>query len=269
MGDPLLVCSPRGEISRAMRHLNGVYTIRYNRSQRTDGPLFRGRYKSILVDADTYLAQVSRYIHLNPVEGGQTRKASAYPWSSYGAYIGERAAPEWLSRQGVLALFGKRERIQRYREFVESGVESEIQAFYQQVYLGPVLGGDGFRERVRKEYGSGKTGREVAAAKRIVSPPTIDRVREVTARRFGVAATALSESARGRGRSNLPRGGAIALSRMIGGYPLEQIARQFGLGHYSSVTAVVRRLRRRAAIDPRYASQIVAIEKALRVYEPG
>ena len=64
----LLIQTPEGNLDRIMRHINGVYTQRYNRLKRTDGPLFRGRYKAILVDADAYLLQLSRYIHRNPVE---------------------------------------------------------------------------------------------------------------------------------------------------------------------------------------------------------
>ena len=67
----LLLRTPRGNLSRALRHLNGVYTQRYNRTHGTDGPLFRGRFKAVLVDADTYLAALSRYIHLNPVTAGE------------------------------------------------------------------------------------------------------------------------------------------------------------------------------------------------------
>lgn len=63
----ILVQTPRGNLSRAMRHINGVYTQRYNRKRKTDGQLFRGRYKSILVDADNYLLELLRYIHRNPV----------------------------------------------------------------------------------------------------------------------------------------------------------------------------------------------------------
>lgn len=64
----LLVQTPQGNLGRIMRHINGVYTQRYNRLKRTDGPLFRGRYKAILVDEDSYLLQLSRYIHRNPIE---------------------------------------------------------------------------------------------------------------------------------------------------------------------------------------------------------
>ena len=64
----LLIRTPLANLSRAMRHLDGIYTQRFNRQTRTDGPLFRGRYKSILVECDNYLLQLSRYIHLNPVQ---------------------------------------------------------------------------------------------------------------------------------------------------------------------------------------------------------
>ena len=64
----LLLKTPRGNLSRTMQHIDGVYTQRHNRRKRTDGSLFRGRYKAIVIDASNYLLQVSRYIHRNPIE---------------------------------------------------------------------------------------------------------------------------------------------------------------------------------------------------------
>ena len=64
----LLVKTPEGNLGRAMRHINGIYTQRYNRMKKTDGSLFRGRYKAILVEEDSYQLQLSRYIHRNPIE---------------------------------------------------------------------------------------------------------------------------------------------------------------------------------------------------------
>ena len=64
----LMVKTPEGNLGRAMRHLNGLYTQRYNRLRKTDGSLFRGRYKAILVENDSYQLQLSRYIHRNPIE---------------------------------------------------------------------------------------------------------------------------------------------------------------------------------------------------------
>ncbi len=63
----LLVHSPDGNLSRCMRHINGVYTQRFNRGHKKDGPLFRGRYKAVLVDSDSHLLEVLRYIHRNPL----------------------------------------------------------------------------------------------------------------------------------------------------------------------------------------------------------
>ena len=81
----LLVETPRANLGRIMRHINGVYTQRYNQLKHTDGPLFRGRYKAILVDKDAYLLQLSRYIHRNPVETKKPMisQLEDWIWSSY------------------------------------------------------------------------------------------------------------------------------------------------------------------------------------------
>jgi REP element-mobilizing transposase RayT len=66
----ILVRTPLANLSRGMRHLDGLYTQYYNRKYKKDGALFRGRYKSILIDTENYLLRLSRYIHLNPVKAG-------------------------------------------------------------------------------------------------------------------------------------------------------------------------------------------------------
>src|SRR3990167_3519219 len=93
----LLLSTPDANLSRAMRHLNGVYTQRYNRMSKTDGPLFKGRYKAQIIDEDCYLLIVSRYIHLNPVKAALVKNPGDYKWSSYLAYIGVARSPAWLS----------------------------------------------------------------------------------------------------------------------------------------------------------------------------
>ncbi|MDH3604639.1 MAG: hypothetical protein OEU26_33960 [Candidatus Tectomicrobia bacterium] len=75
---PLLLHTPKGQLSRGMRHLNGPCTQRLNGREQRDGALFRGRYKAILVEANTYLLQVSRYIHRNPLEAGFFKEPPAF-----------------------------------------------------------------------------------------------------------------------------------------------------------------------------------------------
>ena len=84
----LLVRTPLGNLAKCMRHVDGVFTQRINRLVGADGALFRGRYRSILIEADVYLLNVSRYIHLNPVAAKLAVQPQDYPWSSYRAYSG-------------------------------------------------------------------------------------------------------------------------------------------------------------------------------------
>ena len=107
MGNHYHVClrTPEGNLARVMRHLDGLYTQRFNRLHRRDGALFRGRYKAILVDKDNYLAQVVRYIHLNPLGASLVREPQSYLWSSHRLYLRPKEIPKWLQIEEVMAEF--------------------------------------------------------------------------------------------------------------------------------------------------------------------
>ena len=96
----ILIETPNANLSRVMRHINGVYTQRYHRLKHTDASLFRGRYKAILVSQDEYLLQLSRYIHRNPIETTvpMVERLEDYHWLSYPAFIGLREPEKWLER---------------------------------------------------------------------------------------------------------------------------------------------------------------------------
>lgn len=101
----LLLCTPEPNLARGMRQLNGVYTQRFNRAHRRVGHVFQGRYQAILVERDSYLLELSRYIVLNPVRAGMVRNPADWAWSSYRATCGLAACPPWLDTDGVLAAF--------------------------------------------------------------------------------------------------------------------------------------------------------------------
>lgn len=101
----LLLRTPAGGLSAAMQHLGSVFTRHLNDRVGRDGPIFRGRFNSILVTTDLYLAWVARYIHRNPVEAGLAERADGYRWSSCRAYLGLRPAPHFLEPGPVLSLF--------------------------------------------------------------------------------------------------------------------------------------------------------------------
>jgi len=117
----LLLSTPECNLSQIMRHINGGYTTYFNKRHNRAGHLFQGRYKAILVDADPYAGELSRYIHLNPVRTGIPEQPEEYPWSSYAAYIGKEAPASWLiTTSWLLRYFGKKtaEARKAYRFFV-------------------------------------------------------------------------------------------------------------------------------------------------------
>jgi REP-associated tyrosine transposase len=94
-------------LSKILQNLSFRYTRWVNRQQGRMGHLFQGRYKALLVDADSYLLELVRYIHLNPVRAGLVDEPSAYPWSGHWAYLGEEILP-WLTTEWVLEQLDKR-----------------------------------------------------------------------------------------------------------------------------------------------------------------
>lgn len=140
----LLMKTPQGNLGRAMRHLNGLYTQRFNQCEKRDGPLFRGRYKAILVEADSYLLQVSRYIHLNPTEAKLCTNINDYPWSSYPSYVGLEKPKIKLYTDFILSQISKFKQKDKYAEFVSQGTDKELENFYQKKHQSPILGSDHF-----------------------------------------------------------------------------------------------------------------------------
>ena len=152
----LLVETPLGDLSRAIRHLNGVYTQYINRRYKRVGHLFQGRYKAIVIEKDSYLIELSRYIHLNPwrVRGGGGRDPLRYRWSSVRAYVGREKAPQWLETDEILGLFGqKRGRAQRaYGEFVREGMTKGIKTPWEDVRWQSLLGSSSFVEQIEGRF---------------------------------------------------------------------------------------------------------------------
>lgn len=143
----LLCETPRGGLSRWMRHINGDYARWFNSRHRRVGHLWQGRYKAIAVEDGDYLAECSRYIHLNPNRSRITRPAERYRWSSYRNYVGGPAPVGWVETDRVLGLFGGDRG--RYRAYVEAGKGEKPVDPFERAIAGLVLGGDRFVARIR------------------------------------------------------------------------------------------------------------------------
>ncbi len=145
----LLVHCPAGNLARFMQHISSVYTRSVNERRETDGPLFRGRYHSLVVDDDRYLMSAARYIHRNPLALASDATAIGHRWSSHAVYLGARARPRWLFTGKVLDMFAGG--VDSYRDFVDDRTSSELAAFPDRHLLD-------FIELVVDEHGAAYTG---------------------------------------------------------------------------------------------------------------
>jgi len=245
----LLIETPRANLDRVMRHINGVYTQRYNRLKKTDGPLFRGRYKAILVDRDAYLLQLSRYIHRNPIDMKRPMAAdlAQYPWSSYPAYINQVKAEPWLHRDKTYEMLGKKQKYSGYRAFVELGTDEETLSFYGKGNLASIIGDKHFKETLIKQKQNLKVNVELAQL--LSERPAVDDIINAVAKAYKVEISDIKERKAGRQAANLPRKLAIYLCQQYADMSLKAIANAFGLNHAGSISPAIRDIKRELNSD--------------------
>ncbi|HDH01093.1 MAG TPA: hypothetical protein ENG80_04725 [Nitrospirae bacterium] len=238
----LLVKTPEANLGRVMRHINGVYTQRYNRLKKSDGPLFRGRYKAISVEEDSYQLQLSRYIHRNPVDAGMVKQPEDYPWSSYPFYIKNIKIPGWLYPQEIYKQLNCKSRFrEKYRAFVVLGVDEEMAMFYKKGNQAPYLGSELFRDWIYKQRATD----ELAIAKESLQffRPGIDEIIESVAKAFKVSKDSIINNQRGRAHNNIPRWVSMTLAQECGGLKLVDIAAALGLKRTGSIPTTIKKLK--------------------------
>ncbi|MDX1569322.1 MAG: transposase [Xanthomonadales bacterium] len=259
----LIVRTQVANLSQAMRHLNGVYTQRYNRSTARDGPLFRGRYKAILFEPETCLLPVSRHLHRRPLVTGTVPRLDRYRWSSYPSYVTRRKHPVWL-RQDVLEehltrLDDAEPTARHYRRYVErEGQTSDlVRDFYRAIRPGSILGPQNFRARILSEYGA--TDAEVPKRQQLPNAVPVEQILRAVGDYYDVPRREILTSV--RGRLNVPRLAAIWLVRSRAHLPLAELASQFGMASYGSASAVLNRIKTQRR--PAFWRQVKAIEVGL------
>lgn len=236
----LLIRTPRANLSRTLRQLNGVFTQRSNKRFGGKGQLFRGRYKAVLIDEATYLGATARFIHHVPVVTEQAARPDQYQWSSARAQTGGIKGPAWLNTKALAKVNGV-----AYAKFLAQGVDEETQHFYARKHIEAVRGDAAFRKTARANLkGAPKKGGKPGG-----NVPALPEIYKQVAQAFKVKPDHLQLSFRGRSQGNLPRQVAMALARSPGGYSLLAIAKSLKVGHYSSVSVAAARLKKKLESD--------------------
>ncbi|MFZ5932304.1 MAG: REP-associated tyrosine transposase [Pseudomonadota bacterium] len=217
----LLIETPEANLSRGMRQLNGVYTQRFNRRHQRAGHVFQGRFKAIVVERDSHLLELCRYVVLNPVRAGMVRHIARYKWSSYPATMGAAPCPDWLRTEWLLAQFGKRRPAARakYADFVVQGMAqpSPWAGLRGQV----LLGSERFAEQMRPLLQGADTLKEVPRTQRRLLRPSLKAL-------FA-----------GRARGDKILRDAAIRKALEHGYSMASIAGHAGL-HYSTVSKIIK-----------------------------
>ena len=172
----LLIETPEGNLSAGMRQLNGVYTQLFNKLHGRAGHLFQGRYKSIVIQKDSHLLEVCRYVVLNPVRAKMVEKPEAWKWSSYRATAGRESSHPCLTVDWMLGQFsGKRGTAeQEYRQFVQRGINKET--IWTEVRGQALLGEDEFADSLVAHLRKHKDVPEIPKSQRYVNRPLLGKI---------------------------------------------------------------------------------------------
>lgn len=172
----LVIETPDGNLSKGMRNLNGIYTQRFNKKYRRVGHLFQGRYKAILVDKDSYLLEVCRYVVLNPVRAKLVTRPEHWKWSSYRATAGRIKVHPSLTTDWLLGQFGEdlRDARREYRGFVRAGIGQET--IWSSIRGQSLLGGDDFVDRLKEYLSDRKIPQEIPRRQRYLGRPVLNRI---------------------------------------------------------------------------------------------
>lgn len=258
----ILLQTPGGNISRFMRHINGVYTQRYNRRHKLDGQLFRGRYKSILVSDDSYLLQLVRYIHKNPVKADVVKDMEKYEWSSHRGYLSYAQKWKWLHKDYIFYMLTtkKQGRLKPYTDFMRQDDSKEIKQLFSRKNLPSVFGPESFITRIKEQYYFKKKNYEVPNAKTL--GPDHQKIISSVCDLYGVSFNDLLLTR--RGVFNEPRNVAVYLLRHLRGESLSGIGKLFGINAYSTVSSIIRRVSKLVATDKVIRNRIKRIQNSIK-----
>ena len=215
-------------LSQAIQWVNVSYAGYFNRKYQRNGHLFQGRFKSILVDADEYLKQLSRYIHLNPVRANLVEHPDEYKWSSYSTITGKTKEPAWLESAWLLSQFGtqRKQAITNYRKFVEEANTKDMKNPAKDLSGGFILGSPDFVIWIKETFLSTRSDENEIPQLRELKPRiNIDQIVEAVCREFNCEIETILQKGRKR---NVARDVAIYLVRVLSGEKGKNIGEYFG-----------------------------------------
>ena len=280
----LVLSTPEANLSAAMQWLKTSYGMWFNRRHERTGPLFEGRYKAHLFESQTHAWPITRYVHLNPVrikklglDKAQRKREKAglikvppelvkrrrqvlrdYPWSSYGAYLGYRQQPQWLTVTEVLGRSDKEQR-RAYQHYVEQllGASAWISPF-RDAAGGLLVGTPEWIKRIRQRLQGDE--QEQPEYRLLRRRPDWETIRRAVETIRGEKWEAFAERHGDSGRDL-----ALYVLRQYGGVTLKQASTCVGIENYSAAAQALRRFRKRLQADRTLRRQLKAVLNCIKI----
>jgi putative transposase len=258
-----LIKTPLPNLSRGMQHWLSGYANWYAKRNRRSGHLFQGRYKAFPVEDEGYYWNLSRYIHLNPCNGGKplVETPEAYVYSSYSGYARKSKQLDWIFYEDHHryweGLHGGKDPATAYRKFVKDGLVNPVDPTVDR--LGDwVYGSEEFLKRMLVLAEGGDESRNRRRHRR-TGVITVDEVIEATAAVYGVDAEAYNGFRSRAGGRDI----AAMLCRKYTTSTLADLSQQFGLSHPDSASDLVKRGRKSFDSNTHVKSRVRKIEKRI------
>lgn len=260
----LIIKTKKANCSEFMRHFNICYTTWFNWRHHRNGNLYQGRYKAFLIDANNYLIEVSRYLHLNCVRVNRLKSldyqkqweyVSSYHWSSIGGYLNETKMLKYIDYSLILSMVGGR---RQYRKYLQDGLKKEIENPFEKAKNREILGNDNFVRRVKKFIRNGSL-REQPSYRDIntLKPETVINLIK---KEFDVDVRTLKRS----NSNGLIRGITAELLYRFSNITQSQIGKILGNIDYGAVYLLRRRFKEKMTKNPNLKNRFQKIEAQLK-----
>jgi putative transposase len=254
----LLIETKLPNLSRIMQYINTSYSIYYNKKRNRSGHVFQGRYKSIIVEGDSYFLELTRYIHLNPVRAGISKKPEEYKWSSFNEYITNKRKTI-IDKKEIMKYY--KIKPSKYKQFVLDGINEKTDVF-DGVYAGFVLGKVKFiKDTIKDLKQQVEEEKEISYKNKLINNIEIDDIVKETAKHYKRTTKELYNEKK---KPLFSRKAAIYLCKRLTGLTNKEIGEAFKIT-YSAVSKAYKDMERIMGEKPKTRKDIETIISHFKV----
>lgn len=237
----LFLETPKGNIARIMRHINGVYTQRHHRIYGGDGTIFKGRYKALLVDSEQYALDLIAYIHNNPISCKipLVENLAEYPWSSFTTYLKKNKNYRWITTDFIDQIYLQKTGHANHAEYIKHEFSNIFTRLYSERKTHYIIGKNEFKKNILVEHFKNN----VSCAKKIYGTPSGGQIIKAVAKIYNKDEATLVTPSFGRAKINMPRKIAIFMCQHLTNCSRKKIKDHFNLTSERAIDKAIYRVK--------------------------